>query len=487
MERSDAVSYSEDRPIRPAIIKEPAIEEQADAEVVGNHGAAVPGDVGTDHDTAHAEVAAGITPSDERSIRPARNIVDEEDSAASVGVVEEDCAGVCAGVGADDSASKPEVDERMERSDAVSYSEDRPIRPAIIKEPAIEEQADAEVVGNHGAAVPGDVGTDHDTAHAEVAAGITPSDERPIRPARNIVDEEDSAASVGVVEEDCAGVCAGAGADDSASKPEVDERMERSDAVSYSEDRPIRPAIIKEPAIEEQADAEVVGNHGAAVPGDVGTDPDTAHAEVAADITPSDERSIRPARNIVDEEDSAASVGVVEEDCAGVCAGVGADDSASKPEVDERMERSDAVSYSEDRPIRPAIIKEPAIEEQADAEVVGNHGAAVPGDVGTDHDTAHAEVAAGITSSDERPIRSARNIVNEEDSAASVGVEVEGCASADYVYVDNCGSERESEAGDIAVLGSLDDVFDPVDELIVDMFAEDTEKVEALQHVASRY
>ncbi|KAF4138054.1 hypothetical protein GN958_ATG13007 [Phytophthora infestans] len=428
MERSDAVSYSEDRPIRPAIIKEPAIEEQADAEVVGNHGAAVPGDVGTDHDTAHAEVAAGITPSDERPIRPARNIVDEEDSTASVGVVEEDCAGVCAGAGADDSASKPEVDERMERSDAVSYSEDRPIRPAIIKEPAIEEQADAEVVGNHGAAVPGDVGTDHDTAHAEVAASNTSSDERPIRPARNIVDEEDSAASVGVVEEDCAGVCAGAGADDSASKPEVDERMERSDAVSYSEDRPIRPAIIKEPAIEEQADAEVVGNHGAAVPGDVGTDPDTAHAEVAADITPSDERSIRPARNIVDEKDSAASVGVVEEDCAGVCAGVGADDSASKPEVDERMERSDAVSYSEDRPIRPAIIKEPAIEEQADAEVVGNHGAAVPGNVGTDHDTARAEVAASNTSSDERLIRPARNIVNEEDSAASVGVVEEDCA-----------------------------------------------------------
>ncbi|KAF4042305.1 hypothetical protein GN244_ATG05677 [Phytophthora infestans] len=428
MERSDAVSYSEDRPIRPAIIKEPAIEEQADAEVVGNHGAAVPGDVGTDHDTAHAEVAAGITPSDERPIRPARNIVDEEDSAASVGVVEEDCAGVCAGAGADDSASKPEVDERMERSDAVSYSEDRPIRPAIIKEPAIEEQADAEVVGNHGAAVPGDVGTDHDTAHAEVAAGITPSDERPIRPARNIVDEEDSTASVGVVEEDCAGVCAGAGADDSASKPEVDERMERSDAVSYSEDRPIRPAIIKEPAIEEQADAEVVGNHGAAVPGNVGTDHDTARAEVAASNTSSDERPIRPARNIVDEEDSAASVGVVEEDCAGVCAGAGADDSASKLEVDERMERSDAVSYSEDRPIRPAIIKEPAIEEQADAEVVGNHGAAVPGDVGTDHDTAHAEVAAGITPSDERPIRPARNIVDEEDSTASVGVVEEDCA-----------------------------------------------------------
>ncbi|ETL42641.1 hypothetical protein L916_06580, partial [Phytophthora nicotianae] len=160
--------------------------------------------------------------------------------------------------------------------------------------------------------------------------------------------------------------------------------------------------------------------------------------------------------------------------------------------------------HPDERPIHPT--RDVIEEERADAasvEVVEDSGAFVPGDVGMDRDTECSEVMAAVTSPDERPIRPAQNVVEEETNAASVKVMEDSGAGTDFVHAGNRALDRdavakaalsarifgtigssgskaesnsESEAGDIAVLGGLDDVFDPVDELIVDTLAEDTTK-----------
>ncbi|RAW24043.1 hypothetical protein PC110_g19526 [Phytophthora cactorum] len=225
----------------------------------------------------------------------------------------------------------------------------------------------------------------------------------------------------------------------------------------------------------------------------------TARKEV---VTLPDERPIHPARyvveeHVIDERADAASVEVVENGGTFVSGDV---------EVDDSSKRTEAAAYPDEHPIHPAryVVEEHVIDERADAasvEVVENGGTFVSGDVGTDRDTVRSEAVAAVASPDERPIRPARSVIEEEFNAVSVELVENSDAGADFVRVGYCAAEgvakaalsariygtigcggtktesnSESEAGDIAVLGGLDDVFDPVDELIVDILVKDTEK-----------
>ncbi|KAG6948005.1 hypothetical protein JG688_00015287 [Phytophthora aleatoria] len=219
-------------------------------------------------------------------------------------------------------------------------------------------------------------------------------------------------------------------------------------------------------------------------------------------VTLPDERPIHPARyvveeHVIDERADAASVEVVENGGTFVSGDV---------KVDDSSKRTEAAAYPDEHPIHPAryVVEEHVIDERADAasvEVVENGGTFVSGDVSTDRDTVRSEVVAAVASPDERPIRPARSVIEEEFNAVSVELVENSDAGADFVRVGDCAAEgvakaalsariygtigcggtkaesnSESEAGDIAVLGGLDDVFDPVDELIVDILVKDTEK-----------
>ncbi|KAG2898821.1 hypothetical protein PC115_g16746 [Phytophthora cactorum] len=277
----------------------------------------------------------------------------------------------------------------------------------------------------------------------------------------------------------------------------------RKEVVTLPDERPIHPAryVVEEHVIDERADAasvEVVENGGTFVSGDVGTDRDTVRSEAVAAVASPDERPIRPARSVIEEEFNAVSVELVENSDAGA--------SASEPEVDDSSKRTEAAAYPDEHPIHPAryVVEEHVIDERADAasvEVVENGGTFVSGDVNTDRDTVRSEAVAAVASPDERPIRPARSVIEEEFNAVSVELVENSDAGADFVRVGYCAAEgvakaalsariygtigcggtktesnSESEAGDIAVLGGLDDVFDPVDELIVDILVKDTEK-----------
>ncbi|KAG6946934.1 hypothetical protein JG687_00016428 [Phytophthora cactorum] len=163
------------------------------------------------------------------------------------------------------------------RKEVVTLPDERPIHPAryVVEEHVIDERADAasvEVVENGGTFVSGDVGTDRDTVRSEAVAAVASPDERPIRPARSVIEEEFNAVSVELVENSDAGA--------SASEPEVDDSSKRTEAAAYPDEHPIHPAryVVEEHVIDERADAasvEVVENGGTFVSGDVGTDRDT--------------------------------------------------------------------------------------------------------------------------------------------------------------------------------------------------------------------
>ncbi|KAG4030530.1 hypothetical protein PC123_g29003, partial [Phytophthora cactorum] len=184
--------------IHPAryVVEEHVIDERADAasvEVVENGGTFVSGDVGTDRDTVRSEAVAAVASPDERPIRPARSVIEEEFNAVSVELVENSDAGA--------SASEPEVDDSSKRTEAAAYPDEHPIHPAryVVEEHVIDERADAasvEVVENGGTFVSGDVGTDRDTVRSEAVAAVASPDERPIRPARSVIEEEFNAVSV---------------------------------------------------------------------------------------------------------------------------------------------------------------------------------------------------------------------------------------------------------------------------------------------------
>ncbi|KAG3241264.1 hypothetical protein PI124_g13845 [Phytophthora idaei] len=392
------------------------------------------------------------------------------------------------------STSKPGgVNGGTARKAVVTLPDERPIHPAryVVEEHVIDERADAasvEVVKNGGVASP---------------------DERPIRPAGSVIEEEFNAVSVELVENSDAGA--------SASEPEVDDSSKRTEATAYPDEHPIHPAryVVEEHVIDERADAasvEVVKNGGVASP---------------------DERPIRPAGSVIEEEFNAVSVELVENSDAGA--------SASEPEVDDSSKRTEATAYPDEHPIHPAryVVEEHVIDERADAasvEVVKNGGVASPDErpirpagsvIEEEFNAVSVELVensdAGASASepevddsskrteataypDEHPIHPARYVVEEhviDERADAVSVELveNGDAGADFVRVGDCAaggvakaalsariygtigcggtkaeSNSESEAGDIAVLGGLDDVFDPVDELIVDILVKDTEK-----------
>ncbi|KAG3145287.1 hypothetical protein PI126_g13783 [Phytophthora idaei] len=221
------------------------------------------------------------------------------------------------------------------RKAVVTLPDERPIHPAryVVEEHVIDERADAasvEVVKNGGVASP---------------------DERPIRPAGSVIEEEFNAVSVELVENSDAGA--------SASEPEVDDSSKRTEATAYPDEHPIHPAryVVEEHVIDERADAasvEVVKNGGVASP---------------------DERPIRPAGSVIEEEFNAVSVELVENSDAGA--------SASEPEVDDSSKRTEATAYPDEHPIHPAryVVEEHVIDERADAvsvELVEN------GDAGAD-------------------------------------------------------------------------------------------------------
>ncbi|KAG3144596.1 hypothetical protein C6341_g18691 [Phytophthora cactorum] len=200
--RKEVVTLPDERPIHPAryVVEEHVIDERADAasvEVVENGGTFVSGDVGTDRDTVRSEAVAAVASPDERPIRPARSVIEEEFNAVSVELVENSDAGA--------SASEPEVDDSSKRTEAAAYPDEHPIHPAryVVEEHVIDERADAasvEVVENGGTFVSGDVSTDRDTVRSEAVAAVASPDERPIRPARSVIEEEFNAVSVELVE-----------------------------------------------------------------------------------------------------------------------------------------------------------------------------------------------------------------------------------------------------------------------------------------------
>ncbi|KAG3153590.1 hypothetical protein PC128_g22555 [Phytophthora cactorum] len=236
----------------------------------------------------------------------------------------------------------------------------------------------------------------------------------------------------------------------------------RKEVVTLPDERPIHPAryVVEEHVIDERADAasvEVVENGGTFVSGDVGTDRDTVRSEaVAAVASPDelrseavaavaspDERPIRPARSVIEEEFNAVSVELVENSDAGA--------SASEPEVDDSSKRTEAAAYPDEHPIHPAryVVEEHVIDERADAasvEVVENGGTFVSGDVGTDRDTVRSEAVAAVASPDERPIRPARSVIEEEFNAVSVELGENSDAGADFVRVGYCAAEGVAKA-----------------------------------------
>ncbi|KAG3061359.1 hypothetical protein PC122_g19674 [Phytophthora cactorum] len=331
------------------------------------------------------------------------------------------------------------------RKEVVTLPDERPIHPAryVVEEHVIDERADAasvEVVENGGTFVSGDVGTDRDTVRSEAVAAVASPDERPIRPARSVIEEEFNAVSVELVENSDAGA--------SASEPEVDDSSKRTEAAAYPDEHPIHPAryVVEEHVIDERADAasvEVVENGGTFVSGDVGTDRDTVRSEAVAAVASPDERPIRPARSVIEEEFNAVSVELVENSDAGA--------SASEPEVDDSSKRTEAAAYPDEHPIHPAryVVEEHVIDERADAasvEVVENGGTFVSGDVNTDRDTVRSEAVAAVASPDERPIRPARSVIEEEFNAVSVELVENSDAGADFVRVGYCAAEGVAKA-----------------------------------------
>ncbi|KAG2938468.1 hypothetical protein PC117_g11225 [Phytophthora cactorum] len=222
----------------------------------------------------------------------------------------------------------------------------------------------------------------------------------------------------------------------------------RKEVVTLPDERPIHPAryVVEEHVIDERADAasvEVVENGGTFVSGDVGTDRDTVRSEAVAAVASPDERPIRPARSVIEEEFNAVSVELVENSDAGA--------SASEPEVDDSSKRTEAAAYPDEHPIHPAryVVEEHVIDERADAasvEVVENGGTFVSGDVGTDRDTVRSEAVAAVASPDERPIRPARSVIEEEFNAVSVELGENSDAGADFVRVGYCAAEGVAKA-----------------------------------------
>ncbi|KAG4046004.1 hypothetical protein PC123_g18610 [Phytophthora cactorum] len=113
--------------------------------------------------------------------------------------------------------------------------------------------------------------------------------------------------------------------------------------------------------------------------------------------------------------------------------------------------RKEVVTLPDERPIHPAryVVEEHVIDERADAasvEVVENGGTFVSGDVGTDRDTVRSEAVAAVASPDERPIRPARSVIEEEFNAVSVELGENSDAGADFVRVGYCAAEGVAKA-----------------------------------------
>ncbi|KAG1705862.1 hypothetical protein DVH05_002426 [Phytophthora capsici] len=470
MEAVSVVAAGDERPIRPARSE---VEEEAHTSVQ------VVDDVSTnefEEECERVDISAGmeavsvVAAGDERPIRPARSEVEEE-AHTSVQVVDDVSTNEF-----EEECERVDISAGMEAVSVVAAGDERPIRPARSE---VEEEAHTSVQ------VVDDVSTnefEEECERVDISAGmeavsvVAAGDERPIRPAREV--EEEAHTSVQVVddvstnelEEECERVAISAG-------------MEAVSVVAAGDERPIRPARSE---VEEEAHTSVQ------VVDDVSTNEFeeecervdiSAGMEAVSVVAAGDERPIRPARSEVEEE-AHTSVQVVDDVSTNEL-----EEECERVDISAGMEAVSVVAAGDERPIRPARSE---VEEEAHTSVQ------VVDDVSTnefEEECERVDISAGMEvesvvagGDDERPIRPARSEVEEVVDVlikvlASTGADFEGrdvmenftakyaAASAMYGSVgctgETTGSAPESDAGDIVVLGNLDDAFEAVDEIFV--------------------
>ncbi|KAG1684105.1 hypothetical protein DVH05_011883 [Phytophthora capsici] len=470
MEAVSVVAAGDERPIRPARSE---VEEEAHTSVQ------VVDDVSTnefEEECERVDISAGmeavsvVAAGDERPIRPARSEVEEE-AHTSVQVVDDVSTNEL-----EEECERVDISAGMEAVSVVAAGDERPIRPARSE---VEEEAHTSVQ------VVDDVSTnefEEECERVDISAGmeavsvVAAGDERPIRPARSEVEEE-AHTSVQVV--------------DDVSTNELEEECERVDisagmeavsVVAAGDERPIRPARSE---VEEEAHTSVQ------VVDDVSTNEleeecervdISAGMEAVSVVAAGDERPIRPARSEVEEE-AHTSVQVVDDVSTNEL-----EEECERVDISAGMEAVSVVAAGDERPIRPARSE---VEEEAHTSVQ------VVDDVSTnefEEECERVDISAGmeavsvVAAGDERPIRPARSEVDEVVDVlikvlASTGADFEGrdvmenftakyaAASAMYGSVgctgETTGSAPESDAGDIVVLGNLDDAFEAVDEIFV--------------------
>ncbi|KAL3668231.1 hypothetical protein V7S43_007089 [Phytophthora oleae] len=484
LEAVAVIASPDERPIHPASSE---VEEDTDASVrvADNIVAAMAVEEGVDVDASSGlEAVAVIASPDERPIHPASSEV-EEDTDASVRVADNIVAAMAVEEGVDVDASSG-----LEAVAVIASPDERPIHPASSE---VEEDTDASVrvADNIVAAMAVEEGVDVDASSGlEAVAVIASPDERPIHPASSEV-EEDTDASVRVADNIVAAMAVEEGVDVDASSG-----LEAVAVIASPDERPIHPASSE---VEEDTDASVrvADNIVAAMAVEEGVDVDASSGlEAVAVIASPDERPIHPASSEV-EEDTDASVRVADNIVAAMAVEEGVDVDASSG-----LEAVAVIASPDERPIHPASSE---VEEDTDASVrvADNIVAAMAVEEGVDVDASSGlEAVAVIASPDERPIHPASSEVEEDTDVlvkvvTSSGVdfvargEVEEFAAksaAGLEMYDTVGcvegnpeSASESDSGDIAVLGNLDDVFYPVDEIIVGIAGE--EDMENAVHV----
>ncbi|KAL4155378.1 hypothetical protein PRNP1_007488 [Phytophthora ramorum] len=478
-----AVPAWDDRPIRPAPT---AFDAPGDAD---NSSAAQGGEL---QDTQSVQA----TPSwDDRPIQPAQmapeEVVTDDSNAADPAPDMNGTAALTYADGGDDDTGGPAVNddeaEEAEPVQAVPAWDDRPIRPAPT---AFDAPGDAD---NSSAAQGGEL---QDTQSVQA----TPSwDDRPIQPAQmapeEVVTDDSNAADPAPDMNGTAALTYADGGDDDTGGPAVNddeaEEAEPVQAVPAWDDRPIRPAPT---AFDAPGDAD---NSSAAQGGEL---QDTQSVQA----TPSwDDRPIQPAQmapeEVVTDDSNAADPAPDMNGTAALTYADGGDDDTGGPAVNddeaEEAEPVQAVPAWDDRPIRPAPT---AFDAPGDAD---NSSAAQGGEL---QDTQSVQATP---SWDDRPIQPARGLPiegsggdrirgvdavdkkvqptndcsfgwpTENVDGNSVGVGLPRTQDRQYPNPMNplgaferryAESETTSgsESGEIALLGSLEDVFDPVDELL---------------------
>jgi hypothetical protein len=413
---------------------------------------------------------------DDRPTRPARNICMGEASAGD---------------------SRFTVDDEAEEKIPVHPWDDLPIRSASTVADGVDN--------NDGVAFDAVA-----VARMEAVHNVELWDDHPIRPAQIQLDDFGLDGDIAIVRD--------AAADDFV--PAAPSLAEHAAVVQALDDRPIKPAstvpeTIADSVLNIAPDAEGIAP---AADNDSSNRGCTAHDgnEERARAQSWDDRPIAPASTALVAPETVTDVEsteAFEEDRAVYSAAEVAENETTGDNEGENIAPCDDAKETDDvqtpcspddRPIRPA--QSMAVDEACGTAVKVTENASVDAptlevcDVGGNHDKENMETVAVSNTVNDRAIRPAEIPAVEE--AGVPATENDACAEVAESKFDTSFSECEalnkvgvslgspsysngeakskpmsgSEAGDIVVLGGLDDAFDPVDELIMDIRGVDVEK-----------